>query len=119
MKFDTVVGTTFPQPPTFVIRVDGFSTRRRKKCRVTFVDAQTSTVIAARSFDSGFLMQASLRQLMNIMGVEYRHRSYRLEQTTRDLRLATRRVSRALSLRKETARSVQGFDYKTRGWPDT
>jgi len=113
------IDITTTKPPSFLIRIDGISACRGEKCRVTFVDAQTSTVIAARSFDSGFLMQASLRQLMNIMGVEYRHRSYRLEQTTRDLHLATRSVSRALSRRKATARSVQGFDYKTRLWPDT
>jgi hypothetical protein len=72
MNSDTAVGITFTQPSTFLIRVDGFSpTRRREKCRVTFIDAQTSFVVATRSFDSGFVRQASLGQLMNIMSVGY------------------------------------------------
>jgi hypothetical protein len=61
--------------------VDGLSSaRRRDKCRVTILDAETSSVIATRSFDSGFVRQASIRQLLNIMSVEYRYRSHRVEQ---------------------------------------
>jgi hypothetical protein len=106
MNSDTAVGITFTQPFTFLIRVDGFSpTCRREKCRVTFLDAETSSVVATRSFDSGFVRQASLRQLINIMSVGYRYRSHRVEQATHALHLATRNVSRALA--RDTQRQTQ------------
>jgi hypothetical protein len=83
---------------TFVIRIDGFSsTRQRQSCRVTFFDAETSKAFATRSFDSRFVRQASVLQLMNVMGVGYRYRSHRVEEATRRLRLTMRRVSRAVA----------------------
>jgi hypothetical protein len=98
MNSDAAVDTTSTQTSTFLIRVDGFSsTRRREKCRVTFLDAETSSVVATRSFDSGFVRQASIRQLLNIISVEYRYRSHRVEQATRALHRTARRVSRALA----------------------
>jgi hypothetical protein len=120
MNSDAAVGSTFTQPSTFLIRVDGFSpTRRREKCRVTFLDAETSSVIATRSFDVGFVQQASLRQLMIIMGVGYRYRSHRVEQATRALHLTTRNVSRALA--GDTADSVKDSigDEPARGRKDS
>lgn len=98
MNSETAVSLTFAQSPTFLIQVEGFSpTHRREKCRVTFLDAETSSVLAAHSFDSGFVSQASLGQLMNIMGVGCRYRSVCVEQATRALHLATLDVSRALA----------------------
>lgn len=86
------------QPSTLLIRVDSFTlTRPREKCRVTLLDAETSSVIATRSFDVGFVRQASLSQLMNIMSVGYRRRCHCVEEATRALRLSTRNVSRALA----------------------
>ena len=106
MNSDTAVGIRLPHSSTFLIRVDGFSsTRRREKCRVTFLDAETSFVVATRSFDSGFVRQASLGQLMNIISVAYRYRSHRVEQATSALHLATRNVSRALA--RGTQRQIQ------------
>jgi hypothetical protein len=93
MTSDTEVGIRITQRSTFLIRVDGFSpTRRREKCYVTFLDEETSFVVATQSFDSGFVRQASLGQLMNIMSV-----GYRVGQATRALHLTTRNVSRALT----------------------
>ena len=101
MNQDAAVGITFTQTSTFLIRVDGFSpTHRREQCRVTFLDAETSSIVATRSFDVGFVRQASVRQLMNIMSVGYRYRSHRMEQATRALHVTTRNVSRALALGK-------------------
>jgi hypothetical protein len=123
MNPDAAVGITFTQTSSFLIRVDGFSSaRRRDKCRVTYLDAETSSVIATRSFDSGFVRQASIRQLLNIMSVEYRYRSHRVEQATRALHRTARRVSRALandaqrqtllkdSIGDVAAPKFQGFD---------
>lgn len=84
------------QPCTLLIRIDGLSIGRRQRCLVKFVDAETSTVVATRSFDSRFVAQASLRQLLNIMNVVYRCRCHRVEQATRALHFATRSVARTL-----------------------
>jgi hypothetical protein len=106
MNSDAAVGHTLAQSSTFLIRVDGFSpARRREQCRVTFLDHETSSVIATCLFDSGFVGQASLREMMNVMGVGYRYRSHCVEQSTRAVHLATRNVSRALAAAGSAQRS--------------
>lgn len=97
MSSESAGAIRIEQPCTFLIRIDGLSTGRRQRCLVTFVDAETSTVVATRSFDSSFVAQASLRELMNIMKVAYHCRSHRVEQATRALHFTTRSVARLLS----------------------
>jgi len=106
MSADRAGGTGL-EPRTFLVRVDGLSMRQSGRCLVTFVEADSSTVIATRSFDSGFVAQSSLRQLMNIMSIGYRCKSRRVEQAARSLQMATRSVARALANKSTQPRSVK------------
>jgi hypothetical protein len=86
------------------VRVENCAHKHGERCQVTFTDAETSAVLAGRTFDCRFVNRATIRELATLLNVKYRSELQRVTGLSRILQ----RMSR------QTIRRIGGINGRTR-----
>lgn len=87
--------------PSWIVRIENFAPNGDAgKCRVTFIDIETSSVIASRSLDCRLVNRLSIRELANLMNANYRSEVQRVAQLSGALQLISNRAIRRVRIAK-------------------